>query len=82
MTVLEFICLLLALAFAVVALGSASASLALRREIRRLRHQIGEERVAAHDEQSRILAVVVTEAGHDVALKALDAACARETVIQ
>lgn len=74
MTFLELISILAALACLMIALGSVSASVALRREIRRLRRQIGEERVQAADEQSRIMAVIVASAGHEVALKALDAA--------
>ena len=45
----------------------------LRTRTRALREQIGEERIAAADEQARMVAVATAECGHEVAWKMLEA---------
>lgn len=68
------ICLVCVVVATLAAGAGCSAAYSLRGKIERLRALLAEERLAAADRERRIIAVVVTEAGHDVALKAIDAA--------
>lgn len=72
--------LLISLSCTAIAAGWAAVACycawMLRDRCRRLRAQIAEERIAAADEQSRMIAVATAECGHDVAWKMLEAVAA------